>query len=329
MYPIAVTVQACLQAGTQAEVAWTVATRGLGPRPAAEAIVFTPGGGRVGAVLDGALDERVAEQARLVGNGPGRLLELEIGHVEALVSGLEPGGVVQVIVTSAAALPADLWPALVARRPVAIVATISDRELTDTRFFTDDDIAGADAAVAAAFASSASVTQLLDDGRIVTVLRPQPRLVLAGGGDYPDAIGELATWLGWQVERVTDPVTASALAAALGPGDAAIVGGHEHELTGTTLQAALGSDAGYVGALGAPRVRRQREHWLSERGTTDLSRLHTPAGLDIGSREPREVALSVLAELYTAVRHSTGLPLELAAIASRTERGEQPAHRCS
>lgn len=141
------------------------------------------------------------------------------------------------------------------------------------------------------------------------MLWPDPQLVLAGQGDYAEAIAELATWLGWNLELVADPVTAEAKAGALGPADAAIVVGHDYETTGATLLAALSSQAGYVAALGSERVRRLRANWLAERGVTDLSNLHMPAGLDLGAEAPREVALSILSEAQATRAGTTGRPL--------------------
>lgn len=278
LYDIALTVQACLQAGTSVDAAWTTA---------GEAAAFTPGGGRVGSVLGGAFDDR------LIGHSTARIIDLEVGAVEALISGIEAGTVARVVAGPADAFPADLWPALAARAPYVLHTEV-------------------------------------DGVAVVTELRPSPLLVLAGGGDYGDSIAELAGWLGWQVERVSDPVTAEAKAATLGPGDAAIVVGHDYDTTGAVLRAALTrSRAGYVGALGAPKVRDLRRRWLDDRGITDLTRLHMPAGLDIGSHEPREVALSVCAELLAVVRAAGAGPLATAGLPSRSEAGNPPPHeRC-
>lgn len=326
LYDVAVSVHACLRAGTRVEVAWVVAVDGLGPRPPAEAVVFTPGGGKVGGVLDGALDARLGEVAALTGDGPGGLVELEIGHVEALTHGLPAGGRVRAIVAPATRLPPGLWPALVERRAVALVidvadvaddpptggtvavGTVSVGTVSGGAVFTDDTIETADDDVAAAFDRRASAVTALGDGRIVTVLWPDPQLVLAGAGDYAEAIAELAAWLGWQVERVADTVTAAAKAQVLGPADAAVVVGHDYETTGATLMAALASGAGYVAALGKPQVCDLRARWLSERGVTDLRRLRMPAGLDLGGDEPRQVALEVLAEAHAARAGASGRP---------------------
>ena len=41
----------------------------------------------------------------------------------------------------------------------------------------------------------------------------------------------------------------------------------------------------------------------------DLACLHSPAGLDIGSETPEEIALSILAEIQMALTHRPGGPL--------------------
>jgi xanthine dehydrogenase accessory factor len=63
--------------------------------------------------------------------------------------------------------------------------------------------------------------------------------------------------------------------------------------------AALGTDAGYVGAMGSRRTHADREARLRELGIGDdqLARLHSPIGLDLGARTPEEVAVAILAEI--------------------------------
>jgi xanthine dehydrogenase accessory factor len=84
--------------------------------------------------------------------------------------------------------------------------------------------------------------------------------------------------------------------AGLSSFDKVVVAAHQLELAGTALMAALDSDAGYIGALGSRKMQENRADWLAYRGVTDLSRVHGPAGLDIGAATPGEIAVSILAE---------------------------------
>ena len=88
MYDIALSVTACLRAGTKVDVAWIVATDDFPDRDEADAIAITPGGGRIGSLLSGALVEVP------VGN---RLVDVTVTDVDALVAGLTHGGTARVV----------------------------------------------------------------------------------------------------------------------------------------------------------------------------------------------------------------------------------------
>jgi Xanthine and CO dehydrogenases maturation factor, XdhC/CoxF family len=65
----------------------------------------------------------------------------------------------------------------------------------------------------------------------------------------------------------------------------------------------LTKSAGYVGAIGSRKTNQNRFDALRSEGFTEeqLSRVHGPIGLDLGSRGAEETALGILAEI-TAVR---------------------------
>jgi xanthine dehydrogenase accessory factor len=79
---------------------------------------------------------------------------------------------------------------------------------------------------------------------------------------------------------------------------------HDPKLDEPALDAALRSEAFYVGALGSRRTHAARCRRLRERGfgAADLARLHGPIGLDIGAQSPAEIAVSILAEITRALR---------------------------
>jgi xanthine dehydrogenase accessory factor len=308
VYGIALSVAACLRAGTGVHVAWVVDADGLPRVDPTGALAITPGGGRVGSLLSGALDGQLVDRAAQTGSH-GRLVSLTVGDVDALVAGLPSGGVARCMIVPASDLPADLWPLLLARQPVVIACRLRGDEVMETELVAPSALAalGDDAAGLARRASSAtSVSGEL----VVTVLHPTPALVVVGSGPIAGALAEAAGLLGWHVQTATDPGTATGLIAGLASLDSVVVVGHDHELVGRALAAALAGDAGYIGAVGPRQVQQARADWLAYRGITDLERvhgIHQPAGLDIGARTPPEIAVAVLAEAL-AVRSRTGGP---------------------
>ncbi|MFQ6100651.1 MAG: XdhC family protein [Anaerolineae bacterium] len=79
---------------------------------------------------------------------------------------------------------------------------------------------------------------------------------------------------------------------------------HDPKFDLPALRIALRSRAGYIGLLGSRVTQAKRLAALREEGVGqgELKRIHGPVGLDLGGREPAEIALAILAEIV-AVRH--------------------------
>ena len=73
--------------------------------------------------------------------------------------------------------------------------------------------------------------------------------------------------------------------------------GHMHDKT--VLAQALRTPARYIGMIGSDRKRKVIYERLLEEGFSreDLSRVHSPIGLEIGAETPEEIAVSIVAEL--------------------------------
>jgi len=73
--------------------------------------------------------------------------------------------------------------------------------------------------------------------------------------------------------------------------------GHAHDQV--ILRQALLTKAGYIGMIGSRRKRDAIYEALLNEGftRTDLERVHSPIGLDIGAETPEEIAVSIVAEL--------------------------------
>lgn len=311
MYDIAVSVVACLRAGTRVDVAWAVETHGFSSRDHTEALMVTPGGGRVGSVLSGSLNDQLAGLAG-AGDG-GRIVDLHVGEVDALVAGLSCGGDARCLLVPATELPAELWERLADREPLCLLTRLDGDTVAETTVFGRDAVGEAGAEAARLFARGTSGSAVAGD-TVITVWWPIPKLVIIGAGAIAEALAATAGLLGWSTQTMTDADAASTVLAELAALDNVVVISHDAEIAGRALMAVLSGGAGYVGALGSRRTQQARAAWLAEHGVTELDRIHGPAGLDIGANTPAEIALSILAEALavrsgsdaTSLRSRTG-----------------------
>jgi xanthine dehydrogenase accessory factor len=224
---------------------------------------------------------------------------VNLSEVDALIAGLSGPASARIAVVAASALPEKTWGMLMKREALAISARIDDGRLSDLEVHTIGDSASEE--ITEALRRGTSSVETAD--RLLSAFVPVTRLVISGGGPNARALEEAAGLLGWQVDRATDPDTASGLMATLSPLDAAVIMGHDVESSSRVLGAALESAAGYIGALGSLRMQQNRADWLAYRGVTDLERVHGPAGIDIRADTPAEIAVSVLAEAIATLHH--------------------------
>ena len=81
---------------------------------------------------------------------------------------------------------------------------------------------------------------------------------------------------------------------------------HDPRIDDLTMMEAVNLPAFYIGAMGSKKNslrRRERLDQFGELLPEQISRIHAPVGLDIGSKTPAEIALSVLADI---VRYKNG-----------------------
>jgi xanthine dehydrogenase accessory factor len=277
-------------------VAWIVDRRqGAETADPNEAVALTPGGGRLGSLMSGALDGQLIELAGVQGR-QGRLFRLDIGPGDAAVSGVEPTSGIPCMLVPASELPEGIWQRLIEREPVCLVSQLDGDSVTSTMLYTADTISEAGDGARRMFGHEASTTEILDD-TVVTVLWPTSTLVVVGGGEIADSLRRLASVIGWQCVTAGNAREASGLIAGLSRLDSVVVLGHDLEMSGGALIAALEGDVGYIGGVGPSSLQRSRSDWLAYRGFTDLSRIKGPAGLHIGARNPQEIALAIAAEI--------------------------------
>jgi len=147
-------------------------------------------------------------------------------------------------------------------------------------------------------------------------LGPQHRLVLVGAGSLAETISALALNMDYDVcvldqreEKLREwrgpaiSLFGGELAEhieALGePNTSLITLTHDRDIDDESLWLSRNAAYAFIGALGSRRTSANRKRRLLERGLSDaqLDRIHAPVGVDIGSKTPMEIAVSILAQL--------------------------------
>ena len=65
------------------------------------------------------------------------------------------------------------------------------------------------------------------------------------------------------------------------------------------LHILLKSEVGYIGALGSKKTQAKRVARLEAAGFTaaEINRIHSPIGVSIKAKTPKEIAMSIMAEI--------------------------------
>jgi xanthine/CO dehydrogenase XdhC/CoxF family maturation factor len=133
------------------------------------------------------------------------------------------------------------------------------------------------------------------------------RLLLFGTGPEIEPISQLAGNLGWVVERFGHP---SELAQDSRPDGqtAALVMNHNFGRDLLALDCLLPLQLRYVGLLGPRKRHAELLAHLSEYRPLDFNagNLFAPAGLDIGSEAPEEIALATVSEVAAILSNRRG-----------------------
>lgn len=326
--------------GEEVALATLVRVDGSAPSRPGARFACTRGGRMAGSVGPGCVENDVFLRAlEVLGERTPALARYGIADETALEIGLSCGGSIELLIEPVAADEAwgALTRAGEAEQAIALATVLSPAELRGRRLAVaaDGSRAGAIDAALDERVRAAAERQLAAGGtRIVElpwrggsaelfleVVGPPERLYVVGATQIAAALSRMAPALGFHVTIIdARPALATrerfphaaeivhawpdqALAAArLDAGAYVVVLTHDPKFDVPALVRALRSPARYVGALGSRRTDARRRDLLREEGLGDaeLARLRAPIGLDLGGREPAEVALAILAEIQTA-----------------------------
>ena len=289
-----------LAAGHGVAIATVIETWGSAPRRVGSHLVIRDDGLFEGSVSGGCVEGDVITNAlELIGEAGFRRLDYGVADATAWEIGLACGGRIAILVQTVQpdCFPPELLDRLAEAR----------REGREIVLSTDAEGRTREGAV---------------DGAFVNRYPPPLRLAIVGAVHIAQALVPMARLLGYDV-KVVDPRGLFGAAARFGDVDidgrwpdealaawqpnaasAVVTLTHDPKLDDPALLAALASPAFYIGALGSRRTHAARLERLAAAGVASdqLTRIHGPAGLDLGAAGPAQIALSVAAQMTAAWR---------------------------
>ena len=277
-----------------------------GPRPLGSKMLVTRSGKMAGSVSNGCIEGAVFEEAqKVLKSGQPKIAAFGVADDVAFEVGLACGGHIEVFIQ----------PFGRAQQQVLAMLNRDEPATLRTNLLTGD------AEVVEGTPQGTELAKRQGDVFVEPFRRPA-HLVIIGAIHIAIPLHRLARLMGYRV-TVVDARAKFATKERFPEADELIVAWPDEAMAKITvdnstyvvvlthdpkfdlpaLRSVLQKDAGYVGAIGSRKTNQNRFDALRKEGFTEeqLSRVHGPIGLDLGSRGAEETALGILAEI-TAVR---------------------------
>ena len=287
-----------------------IETWGSAPRPPGALLALRGDGLVVGSVSGGCVEDDLIERVR---HGERvdtpSLVTYGVTKEEAARFGLPCGGNLRLVQEP---LQATAWID-------EVLARTARHELVARTL----DLASGAVAVEAA---SRGEKFAFDGQRLRALFGPRWRMLIIGAGQLSRVLAGMALALDFEViccdpreeYHLTWDVPGTSFSKAmpddlavelqLDPHTAVVAVTHDPKLDDMALLEALKSPAFYIGALGSRSNTAARKERLAlfDLSPGEIDRLHGPIGLDLGSKTPAEIAVSILAEVV-AVKNGVAL----------------------
>ena len=203
------------------------------------------------------------------------------------------------------------------RFEAAVIEDAKKAILSGTSVIREYDLSGAGEGVGMLCGGRATV--------VIDVITPPQKLDIFGAGHVGRALAETALGLGFAISVIDD--RAEYLSADRFPDGVALrltsedydkdipqldentfvaVVTRSHECDLKALRRVVGLDTAYLGMISSKRKANEIFDGLRSEGVSEdaLRKVHAPIGIDIGSKTPKEIAISILAEIVK-VRNSS------------------------
>ena len=292
--------------GEDIAIATVVETWGSSPRPLGSKMAITRSGKMAGSVSNGCIEGAVFEEAqKVLKSGTPKIAAFGVADDVAFEVGLACGGHIEVFIQPFGRAqqqllamlnrnePATLQTNLVSGDAEVIEGTPLGTELAkrDGDVFVEPFRRPAHLVIIGAIHIAIPLHRLAKlMGYRVTVV--DARAKFATHERFPEADELIVAWPDEAMTKI-----------AVDNSTYVVVLTHDPKFDLPALRSVLKKNPGYIGAIGSRKTNQNRFDALRKEGFTEqeLSRVHGPIGLDLGSRGAEETALGILAEI-TAVR---------------------------
>jgi len=316
------------QAGEQPLwLATVVETFGSSPRPPGAMLALRGDGLAVGSVSGGCIEDDLVQRAQRgqLASDRCEVLTFGVTSEEAKRFRLPCGGVIRLVVEP---VQKSDWVEQVLQLVQSHRLVRRTLHLDSLQVELDD--------------ASRTDTFAFDGPTLTSVHGPRWRMLIIGAGQTSAYLARMAQALDYQV-FVCDPRTDmretwdvhdtvmmsempdDAVQALQADASTVIIAlTHDPKLDDMALLEALKSPAFYVGALGslANNAKRRERLALFDLSPGEIARLHGPVGLNIGSRTPPEIAVSILAHLIS-IRNQAASAASLAPCINQSQPNNQ------
>lgn len=334
MFDILDSVENWLRDNQSIALATVTKTWGSAPRREGSKMAVTADLAMIGSVSGGCIEGAVIEEAKAgMKDGKPRLLQFGVADDTAWEVGLTCGGRISVYVEP---LDKQWWQAVTdAAKSDSLATTITilegdsagekvlfdakDNPIYRTNGLSESQI-NEFQAVSKKTLKSGQMT-LNETEVMVDVFAPRPHLIIIGGVHVAIPLTNIAHEMGFRVSLI-DPRRAFATKERFPDVNAILhtypdkalpelgldkntflaVLTHDPKIDDKALTTALPSDVPYIGVLSSSATHEKRTKRLLEAGISQalIDRLYTPIGIDLGSRNPEEIALGIMAQIIAA-----------------------------
>ncbi len=291
-------------------LATVISTWGSSPRPVGGQMAIDSNGEIIGSVSGGCIEGAViAEGINSLCDGKTRIKDYGVSNDMAWEVGLACGGELRILIQ-----PLQIEDDII----YSIVESIKKREpiklkvncITGLRIIDN---------------SLANETSFYDrvNNEFIHIIDPKPRLLIIGAVHIAQSLVKLATSADFEIllidprehfatqkrfpncKIISEWPDTALLNFNLDKATHLVTLTHDPKIDDPALIYTLKKDMGYIGSLGSKKTHQKRCERLSSIGfnKNDLSKIHSPVGLDIKAKTPAEIAISILAEIIKFRRY--------------------------